>query len=49
MLNLIQIRFLVDKVKEKNRKLVICRVIKHFFTITAAGVTQCEFRINMQI
>ena len=50
-LNLFPI-FLVDKVKKKkkkNRKIVICRIMKNFFTITAAGVTQCEFSINMQI
>ena len=53
--NLFPIRFLVDKVKKnnnkkkKNRKIVICRIMKNFFTITAAGVTQCEFGINMQI
>ena len=43
--------FLVNKVnrKKKNRKVVICRIMKNFFTITAAGVTQCEFSINMQI
>ena len=47
MLNLFPIRFLVDKVKKK--KIVFCRTMKNFFTITAAGVTQCEFSINMQI
>ena len=48
-LNLFPI-FLVDKVKKKkNRKIVICKITKNFFTITAAGVTQCEFSINMQI
>ena len=50
-LNLFPI-FLVDKVKKKkkkNRKIVICSITKNFFTITAAGVTQCEFGINMQI
>ena len=47
-LNLFTI-FLVDKVKKKNRKIVICSITKNFFTITAAGVTQCEFGINMQI
>ena len=31
--------FLVDKVKKKNRKFVICRIMKNLFTITAAGVT----------
>ena len=31
-LNLFPI-FLVDKVKKKNRKIVICRIIKIFFTI----------------
>ena len=42
--------FLVNKVnKKKNRKIVICRIMKNFFTITATGVTQCEFSINMQI
>ena len=41
--------FLVDEVKKKNRKVVICRIMKNFLTITAAGVTQCEFSINMQI
>ena len=42
--------FLVNKVnRKKNRKVVICRIMKNFFTITAAGVTQCEFSINMQI
>ena len=40
--------FLVDKVEKKNRNIAICRIMKNFFTITAAGVTQCEFRINMQ-
>ena len=36
-LNLFPI-FLVDKVKgkKKNRKIVICRIMKNFFTITAA-------------
>ena len=47
MLNLFPIRFLVDKVQKK--KIVFCRTMKNFFTITAAGVTQCEFSINMQI
>ena len=59
-LNLFPI-FLVDKVKnkknktkqnktkQKNRKIVICSIRKNFFNITAAGVTQCEFSINMQI
>ena len=49
-LNLFPI-FLVDKVKKKKkkRKIVICRIMKNFFTITAVGVTQCEFSINMQI
>ena len=47
-LNLFPI-FLVDKVEKKNRKIVICRIMKNFFTITAASVTQCEFSINMQI
>ena len=37
--NLFPNRFLVDKVKKKNRDIVICRIIKNFFTITAAGVT----------
>ena len=43
--------FLVDikKYKKRNRKFVTCRIMKNFFTITAAGVTQCEFSINMQI
>ena len=42
---------LVDKVKKKkkNRKIVICGIMTNFFTITAAGVTQCEFSTNMQI
>ena len=40
-LNLFPIRFLVDKVK----KIDICRI----FPITAPGVTQCKFRISMQI
>ena len=31
--------FLVDKVKKKKRKFVICRIMKNLFTITAAGVT----------
>ena len=47
MLNLFPIRFLADKVQKK--KIVFCRTMKNFFTITAAGVTQCEFSINMQI
>ena len=48
-LNLFPI-FLVDKVKKKkNRKIVIWRIMKNILTITAAGVTQCEFSINMQI
>ena len=47
MLNLFPIRFLVDKVQKK--KIVFCRTMKNFFTITAAGVMQCEFSINMQI
>ena len=49
-LNLFPI-FLVDKVKKKKkkRKIVIYRIMKNFFTITAVGVTQCEFGINMQI
>ena len=50
-LNLFTI-FLVDKVKkkkQKNRKIVIRRITKNFFTVTAARVTQCEFSINMQI
>ena len=40
--------FLVDKVK-KNRKIVICsqRIMKNSVTITAAGVTQCEFSIKI--
>ena len=43
-LNLFPI-FLVGKVKKKkNRKIVICTIMKHFFTITAAGFTQCEFQ-----
>ena len=45
-LNLFPI-FLVDKVEKKTRKIAICRIM-NIFTITAAGVTQCEFRINMQ-
>ena len=50
-LNLFPI-FLVDKVKKKKKKteklsFVVSRRI--FFTITAVGVTQCEFGINMQI
>ena len=51
-LNLFPI-FLVDKVKkkkqtnkQKNRKIVICTIMKNFFTITAARATQCEFSIN---
>ena len=44
-LNLFPI-FLVDKVRVK---VVICRIMKNVFTITADGVTQCEFSINMQI
>ena len=56
-LNLFPI-FLVDKKKtkqnknknkqqkKKNRKIVICRIMKNFFTVTAAGVTQCEFSIK---
>ena len=45
-LNLFPI-FLVDKVKKKKKgKIVICRIMMNF-TITAAGVTQCEFSINM--
>ena len=47
-LNLFPI-FLVDKVKKKNRKIVIREIMKNFFTITVAGVTQCEFSVNMQI
>ena len=47
MLNLFPIRFLADKVQKK--KIVFCWTMKNFFTITAAGVTQCEFSINMQI
>ena len=51
-LNLFAI-FLVDKVnkkkKKKKRKNAICRIMKNFFTTTAAGVTQREFGINMQI
>ena len=48
MLNLFPIRFLIDKV-QKTKKIVICRIMKNFVTITAAGVTQCEFSITMQI
>ena len=45
-LNLFPI-FLVDKVKKKKKgKIVICRIMMNF-TITAAGVTQCKFSINM--
>ena len=47
MLNLFQIRFLGDKVKKKNRNIVICRIMKNFFTIRTAAVTQCEFSINI--
>ena len=50
-LNLFPI-FPVDKVKKKKkrkRNIVVCRIMKNILTITAAGVTPCEFSINMKI
>ena len=50
--NLFPIRFLVDK---NNRKIFICRIMKNFFTITAAvsrnanSASICKFKSNPSI
>ena len=54
-LKLFPIRFLVDKVKEKNRKIVICRIMKNFFLSqrpvsgSANSESVCKFKSNPSI
>ena len=48
-LNLFLIHYFSWWQSQKHRKTVICRIMKNFFTITAASVTECEFSVSMQI